>query len=57
MVATTTFMEKDFGTEIKIFEDFRTFFPTAFDQISLREITNQNINSIQLCEIEFWMEI
>ena len=44
MVATTTFMEKDFGTEIKIFEDFRTFSPTVSDQLSLREITTQNIN-------------
>ena len=63
--ATTAFMKKDFGTEIKIFEDFRTFFTTVFDQLSLtlslslclplslplRGITTRNIQFIQLCEI------
>ena len=41
---------------MEIFEDFRTIFSTVFDQLFLREITTQNINFVQLCEIEFRME-
>ena len=49
-------MEKDFRTEMEIFEDFRTFFPTVFEQLFLREIATQNIDFVQLCEIEFRIE-
>ena len=43
-------MEKDFGTELKIFEDFRTFFTTVFDQRSLSVCLSVCLSlSVSLC--------